>query len=88
MASANGGCVMKKNTAILLIFLLVGLVLGGVIGDVLKNILPILNYHKSIGVEPFMVDLAILNFTLGFSMQISLASILGLLIGLFLYKRI
>jgi hypothetical protein len=78
---------MKKNPIVLLLFLLIGLVLGGIIGDLLGSIVPVLNYSKSIGVDPFTLDMAIMTLTLGFRMTINLAGIFGLLIGLFIYSK-
>lgn len=79
---------MKKNPLLLLIFLLVGLVLGGILGEVFQGLVPFLNYGKSIGVQPFTVDLAIVKVTLGFTMSINLSGILGLFIALFLYSKL
>lgn len=79
---------MKKNPVLLMVFLLVGLVLGGILGEVFQGILPILNYGKSIGVQPFTVDLSILKLTLGFTMSINLAGIIGLVLAVFLYAKL
>ncbi len=79
---------MKKNPLLLLIFLLVGLVLGGILGEVFQGILPFMNYGKSIGVQPFTLDLAILKLTLGFTMSINLSGIIGLVLALLLYSKL
>ncbi|MCK8060665.1 MULTISPECIES: DUF4321 domain-containing protein [unclassified Fusibacter] len=78
---------MKKNPIVLLVFMLVGLVIGGIIGDLLGGLVPVLNYSKSIGVDPFTLDMAIMTLTLGFRMTINLAGVIGLLIGLFIYSK-
>lgn len=68
--------------------LLVGLVLGGILGDLFKQSVPILSYGKAIGVAPFTVDLSILKFTMGVTMQINLAGIIGLVLAIVLFKRL
>ncbi|SCZ77215.1 DUF4321 domain-containing protein [Acidaminobacter hydrogenoformans] len=78
---------MKKNTPLLLIFILVGIIAGGLIGDVFGKSLPILSYGRSIGFDSFTVDLAILQWTMGLKLQLNVAGIIGLLISMFLFKR-
>lgn len=78
---------MKKNTPLLLIFILVGVIAGGLIGDVFGKSLPILSYGRAIGFDPFTVDLAILQWTMGLTLQLNVAGIIGLLLAMFLFKR-
>lgn len=80
--------IQQKSTVLLMVVLLVGLVLGGILGDLFKQYVPVLAYGKSIGVNPFTVDLSILKFTLGATMQINLAGIIGLLLAILLFKRL
>lgn len=79
---------MKKNPVLLLIFLLVGLVLGGILGEVFQGVVPFMSYGKAIGVQPFTVDLAIIVITLGFTMSLNIAGIIGLMLALFLYSKL
>lgn len=78
----------SRNTLSLLLVLLVGLVLGGIIGELLRDIVPILSYGKAIGFQPVKVDLSVITMTLGLTMQINLASILGLMLAVFLFKKL
>lgn len=78
---------MKKNTPLLLIFILIGVIAGGLIGDLFGKSVPLLSYGRGIGFEPFTVDLAILRFTLGMSLQLNVAGIIGLCVAMFLFKR-
>lgn len=78
---------MKKNTPLLLIFILVGVIAGGLIGDVFSKSVPLLAYGRTIGFDTFTVDLAILKWTMGLTLQLNVAGILGLLIAMFLFKR-
>lgn len=78
---------MKKNTPLLLVFILVGVIAGGLIGDVFSKSLPVLSYGRSIGFDPFTVDLAILKWTMGLNVQLNVAGILGLVLAMFAFKR-
>ncbi len=77
----------NANGFIILLVMLISLVLGGIIGDVFSSSIPILSYGKAIGFDPVTIDLSILKLVIGFKMQINLAGIIGLLIGLFIFKR-
>lgn len=80
--------VSNKHPFILLLLLLVGLVIGGVIGEIFKDMIPIIGYGKTIGFPPFTIDLSVMKITLGFLMNINLASIIGLIIAIFIFSRI
>lgn len=82
---------MKRNNHsafILVIMLLVGLVIGGVLGQVLGRYAPFLTYGKNIGLSTTNLDLGILTLTFGLNINLNLAGALGLLVAIFLYKRI
>ncbi|HHW02030.1 MAG TPA: DUF4321 domain-containing protein [Thermoanaerobacterales bacterium] len=81
---------MKRNyrsTALLVIILLVGLVTGGVFGQALGKYLPILAYGKNIGLSATKLDMGFATFTFGFSINLNLAAVLGLILGIILYQR-
>lgn len=78
----------SRNPWILLMLLAVGLVIGGVIGDMFKDTLTILSYSKPLGFEPVTIDLSVVKFTLGFMMNINLASVIGLVISIFIFNKI
>ncbi len=77
-----------RNTVSFLLVLLVGLVLGGILGELLKDVVPILAYGKSIGFQPFTVDLSVIKLTLGMIMQINLAAIIGIVVAVFIFKKL
>ncbi len=77
----------NRNPWLLLIVILVGSVIGGVIGDVFRDTIKWLAYSKTIGFNPFTVDLNIIQFTLGFIMKINLASVLGIIIAILIFTR-
>lgn len=73
--------IKEKNTWVLLFFILAGLVIGGLLGQLAGQVswLSWLSYSQA-----FSVDLSILQLT----MKINVASILGLIIAIFIYKKI
>ena len=80
-----------KNFWILLIMLLAGIVLGGFMGQLAEGIswLSWLNYGQSFGLNsPLVVDFGILVITFGLSIQITMASIIGLALALIIYRLI
>ena len=81
----------EKNMWILLLFICAGLVIGGLLGQVAAQVdwLSWLSYGQSFGIsEPFTIDLQVIKITLGFIININVASIIGLAISLFIYKKI
>lgn len=79
----------NKNFWILLIFILSGLVLGGLLGEVAGKIewLWWLGYGQEFGFStPFVLDLGVLILTLGLIVKINIASIIGLILGVILYR--
>ena len=79
-----------KNIWLLLIFILAGIVIGGVIGELTKGInwLWWLSYGLDFGMaEPLSLDLHILRLTFGLMVKINVASIIGIGISIWLYRR-
>ena len=80
-----------KNFWILLIMLLAGIVLGGFMGQLAEGIswLSWLNYGQSFGLNsPLVIDFGILVITFGLSIQITMASTIGLALALIIYRLI
>ncbi len=78
---------MKKNNWACFLLILAGIVIGGFIG----NLLPVewLNYGQSFGLSsPIVLDLGILCITFGLSIKISVASILGIILAIIIYRFI
>ena len=90
----NGGRKMatrEKNIWILLVFLLVGLVIGGLLGKLASSVswLWWLSYEQQFGLEtPFVLDLSVLKITFGLMVKINVASIIGMILAIFVYKKI
>lgn len=81
----------EKNIWILLIFLLSGLVLGGLLGELATRVpwLWWLSYGESFGLsEPLSLDLSILKITFSCMFKINVASIIGMTISIFCYRKV
>ena len=81
--------VSGKNNWALFLLLLAGIVLGGFIGELTSGIsgLSWLSYGKSFGFQnPSVLDLGILVLTFGLSIKITIASIVGVLVAIFIYR--
>ena len=78
-----------KSFWILLIFILSGLVIGGLLGDLASSVNGLWWLSFEFGLEsPFVLDLSILSITFAFSIKINIASIIGMAIAIFIYRKI
>ena len=74
----------SKNGWGLFLMLLAGIVLGGFIGMLA---LGWLSYGQTFGLQqPVILDLGILVLTLGLSVNISIASIVGMILSIIIYR--
>jgi len=87
--------VLKKSGRYLLLFIFIGGLLGSVLGEILQIVSPqgvvqsIFGEALSLGLDPpVTVNLVLFKFTLGFLVEINLLSVLGMLLGAYLYKHI
>lgn len=81
----------SKNSLICLLMILAGIVLGGFIGQLVSGIGPLgfLNYGQSFGTEtPFVLNLGIVVLTFGISIRISIAGIIGIILGILIYRSL
>ena len=81
----------EKNIWILLVFLLAGLVIGGLLGKLASSVswLWCLSYEQQCGLEtPIVLDLSVLKLTFGLMFKINIASIIGMVLAIFIYKKI
>ena len=79
-----------KSTWIVILFIFAGLVIGGLLGEVASQVnwLNWLAYGQTFGIQnPFVLDLNVLSLTFAFALHINIASIIGLTIAIFLYKK-
>ena len=80
----------EKNIWILIIFMLCGIVLGSLIGELVANIdvLWWFGYGNTFGLtSPITLDMGVIVLTFGLTFKINIASIIGLAIAIFLYRK-
>ena len=80
-----------KNIWILLVFILSGLVIGGLLGQLASNVdwLWWLSYSQTFGLQdPIVLDLSVVTITFALMFIISVASIIGMLLAILIYKKI
>lgn len=81
----------EKNIWILLIFILSGLVVGGLLGELASKVdwLWWLSYSQGFGLEsPVTLDLSVMTITFALMFKISISSIIGMVLAIFIYKKI
>ncbi len=86
---------IAKTGLMFLFFILLGGLLGGVLGEIFGVISPAGSLREiflqgyTLGITPpLTVDLRLLSATFGFAMRFNLFSILGIILGLYLYKQV
>ena len=80
-----------KNIWILLIFLLSGLVLGGLLGELANRVswLWWLSYGEDFGLaDPVTLNLSVLKISFSCMFRINIASIIGMAIAVFWYRKV
>lgn len=80
--------VKSNDSLVLLVLLLVGAIFGSLIGSALSGVFPILDYGKSIGVDPFVVDLNVIVLTFGFKLFLNIAGIIGIVTAFIIYRKL
>ena len=78
---------MKRVNWVLVILILIGFVVGGFIGTYFEG--SFLNYGKTFGLSsPVELDLGFIILTFGLKIHFTIASVLGVLISLVVYRFI
>jgi len=79
---------VKKNGWILLLFVFLGLIGGALIARWLERVpgLSFLTRTEQVNLSP-SVDLLVLDFNLQFGLNVSLLSIIGAVLAIWLYRR-
>lgn len=79
----------SKNGWTLLLLMLAGIVFGGFIGTLAADMpgLDWLNYGQSFGLdEPVILNLGLLVVTFGLTIKITIASIIGVVLAIIIYR--
>ena len=79
-----------KNAWIAILFIFAGLVIGGLLGEVAAKVdwLNWLSYGQTFGIDnPFVLNMNVLTLTFAFALHINIASIIGMAIAIFLYRK-
>lgn len=80
-----------KSIWILLLFILSGLVVGGLLGELASKVdfLWWLGYGQSFGfTSPLELDLNVVKITFGLVFKINIASIIGMALAIFIYRKV
>lgn len=80
-----------KSIWILIIFMLSGLVVGGLLGEISKSVdwLWWLGYGEEFGLtSPIVLDLNVIKISFGLTFKISIASIIGMIIAIYIYRKV
>lgn len=81
----------EKNIWILLLFILCGIVIGGLLGDLASKVdfLWWLSYGESFGLsQPIELDLSVIKLTFGLMFKINISSIIGMVLAIFIYRKV
>ena len=79
----------SKTVWALFLLILAGIVLGGFIGVLAEGVpaLSWLSYGQTFGVEtPIVLNLGLVVITFGLTIKITIASIIGVIISIFIYR--
>lgn len=80
-----------KKFWILLIFLLAGIVVGGMLNEIAIQMgaPAFLTKNYSFGIDnPISLNFEVLKFQLGFIININIFTIIGMILGVFVYRKV
>ncbi len=80
-----------KNIWVLILFILAGLVVGGLLGELASRVdfLWWLGYGQTFGLqEPLVLDINLLKITFALVVKVNIASIIGMLLAILIYKKV
>ncbi len=83
--------VKDRGRWIAILFILAGLVIGGLLGDLAARVdwLWWLSFGNEFGLQsPIVLDLGVLTLTFGLMIKINIASIIGVIISLVIYRKV
>lgn len=79
----------------LILFVVTGAVCGGILGEIIRSV-PVfesvapylIQTYSIVDVVPTTINLYVIKLSLGFTLQPNLISLLGVIIAIFLFKRL
>lgn len=82
-----------KKGLIFTLFLFMGIFLGSILTEIAQNVpfLSFLTWGKTVGIgvpNPISIDLAVINLSFGFSIQMNLAILLCVIVSLLFYAKV
>lgn len=77
-----------QHTILLLLFLLGGALVGSILSEALARSLWIFARSAEAGLRPSTLNLLFLNVTFGFQLRLTLGTVLGMLLGVLLFRRV
>ena len=86
--------ILRKTPWLLIFFVIVGGLFGGLIAEVLRAVAPtgpistLFLENLPIGITtPFTMDLYLVTLTFGAALKINLLSVIGVLMGVYIYRQ-
>lgn len=77
----------KSPILLLLLIMFIGAIIGTVVGEVLGEFIPVVARSTSLGVAPTELHIGnVITFHFGFTLRLNLASILGLIIAVWIFR--
>ena len=80
----------EKNIWILIVLLLSGIVIGGLLGELAQNVswLKWMSFGQEFGLQnPVVLNMGVLTLTFGLMIKINIASIIGIALAIFIYRK-
>lgn len=83
-----------KTLGLLLLIIVIGAILGGIISEIIGLVIPEGKIHQFfingpvLTLAPSTWNLIVLTITFGFHLKINICSVLGIIAGVFIFRRI
>ena len=83
--------VRDKGKWVAILFILAGLVIGGLLGELASQVswLWWLSFGQEFGLQsPIVLDIGVATITFGLMVKINIASIIGVIVSLIIYRKV
>jgi hypothetical protein len=81
----------EKSLWVFLILIFAGIIFGGLLGEIAGEVefLKWLSYGKNFGLtDPFVLDLSVLKLSFSIMFDLNVASVIGILLAVYIYRKI